>query len=164
MQAAAKLGISITISQVGSDLPSTGTPATASPIGRTKDWQPAFTLDEDGILHQLRATLVQAIDASMCKLLEHALLIHFIFTFAEEIWFADLYLTFHVLPYAAKLPLANLQQSPQQNPLVPNMQECIDAITEHQRLHALMKGEWVKGLLPQSSVRADYTVQRIRGT
>lgn len=127
MQAAAKLGISITISQVGSDLPSTGTPATASPIGRTKDWQPAFTLDEDGILHQLRATLVQAIDASM-----------------------------------SKLPLANLQQSPQQNPLVPNMQECIDAITEHQRLHALMKGEWVKGLLPQSSVRADYTVQRIR--
>lgn len=43
------------------------------------------------------------------------------------------------------------------------MQECVDAITEHQRLHALMKGEWMKGLLPQSSVRADYTVQRIRG-
>jgi hypothetical protein len=65
--------------------------------------------------------------------------------------------------YAAKLPLANLQQSPQQNPLIPIMQECVDAITEHQRLHALVKGEWVKGLLPQSSVRADYTVQRIRG-
>lgn len=65
--------------------------------------------------------------------------------------------------YAAKLPLANLQQSPQQNPLIPIMQECVDAITEHQRLHSLVKGEWVKGLLPQSSVRADYTVQRIRG-
>ncbi len=65
--------------------------------------------------------------------------------------------------YAAKLPLANLQQSPQQNPLIPIMQECVDAITEHQRLHALVKGEWVKGLLPQSSVQADYTVQRIRG-
>lgn len=39
----------------------------------------------------------------------------------------------------------------------------MDAIMEHQRLHALMKGEWGKGLLPQSSVRADYTVQRIRG-
>lgn len=65
---------------------------------------------------------------------------------------------------AAKLPLANLQQSPQQNPLIPIMQECVDAITEHQRLHALVKGEWVKGLLPQSSVRADYTVQRIRGS
>lgn len=127
MQAAAKLGISITISQVGSDLPTTGTPATVSPIDRTKEWQPAFTLDEDGILHQLRATLVQAIDAS-----------------------------------TSKLPLANLQQSPQQNPLIPIMQECVDAITEHQRLHALVKGEWVKGLLPQSSVRADYTVQRIR--
>lgn len=127
MQAAARLGISITISQVGSDLPTTGTPATVSPIDRSKDWQPAFTLDEDGILHQLRATLVQAIDTSM-----------------------------------PKLPLANLQQSPQQNPLIPIMQECVDAITEHQRLHALMKGEWVKGLLPQSGVRADYTVQRIR--
>lgn len=65
--------------------------------------------------------------------------------------------------YEAKLPLANLQQSPQQNPLIPIMQECVDAITEHQRLHSLVKGEWVKGLLPQSSVRADYTVQRIRG-
>ncbi|KAM3692302.1 hypothetical protein ACJW31_08G078200 [Castanea mollissima] len=127
MQAAARLGISITISQVGSDLPTTGTPTSVSPIDRTKEWQPAFTLDEDGILHQLRATLVQTIDSS-----------------------------------TSKLPLANLQQSPQQNPLIPIMQECVDAITEHQRLHALVKGEWVKGLLPQSSVRADYTVQRIR--
>lgn len=63
--------------------------------------------------------------------------------------------------FAAKL--SNIQQSPQQNPMIPIMQECVDAITEHQRLHALMKGEWVKGLLPQSSVREDYTVQRIRG-
>lgn len=125
MQAAAKLGISITISQVGSDLPTTGTPATVSPIDRTKEWQPTFTLDEDGLLHQLRATLVQALDVSLPK-------------------------------------LSNIQQSPQQNPMIPIMQECVDAITEHQRLHALMKGEWVKGLLPQSSVREDYTVQRIR--
>lgn len=57
----------------------------------------------------------------------------------------------------------NLQQSPQQNSLTPLIQECVDAITEHQRLIALVKGEWVKGLLPQSSVRADYTVQRIHG-
>lgn len=56
-----------------------------------------------------------------------------------------------------------MQQSPQQTPSVPIMQECVDAITEHQRLQALVKGEWVKGLLPQSSVRADYTIQRIRG-
>lgn len=54
-------------------------------------------------------------------------------------------------------------QHPQQNPLIPAIQECVDAITDHQRLHALMKGEWVKGLLPQSSVRADYAVQRIQG-
>lgn len=52
----------------------------------------------------------------------------------------------------------------QQNPMIPIIQECIDATTEHQRLRALMKGEWAKGLLPQSSVRADYTVQRIRGS
>lgn len=46
---------------------------------------------------------------------------------------------------------------------VPILQDCIDAITEHQRLCALVKGEWAKGLLPHSSVWADYTVQRIRG-
>ncbi|XP_062082026.1 uncharacterized protein LOC133788525 [Humulus lupulus] len=126
MQAAAKLGVSITISQVGSDLPSSGS-ATVSLVDRSKEWQPAVTLDEDGLLHQLRATLLQAIDAS-----------------------------------TPRLPQASLQQSPQQNALVPVMQECVDAISEHQKLQALMKGEWVKGLLPQSSVRADYTVQRIR--
>ncbi|KAK2643306.1 hypothetical protein Ddye_025069 [Dipteronia dyeriana] len=127
MNAASKLGISITISPVGSDLRTSGSPASVSPIDRTKEWQPAFTLDEDGLLYQLRASLVQSLDAS-----------------------------------TPKFPLANPQQSPQQNPMIPVMQECVDAITEHQRLHALMKGEWVKGLLPQSSVRADYTVQRIR--
>lgn len=56
-----------------------------------------------------------------------------------------------------------MQLSPQQTSLVTIMQDCVDAIAEHQRLQALLKGEWVKGLLPQSSVRADYTVQRIRG-
>ncbi|KAF7135917.1 hypothetical protein RHSIM_Rhsim08G0043200 [Rhododendron simsii] len=126
MQAATKLGISITISKVGSNLPTTGTRATVSSVERPDEWQPA-TLDEDSLLHQLRATLVQALDAS-----------------------------------TPKLPLGNMQQSPQQNPMIPIIQECIDATTEHQRLRALMKGEWAKGLLPQSSVRADYTVQRIR--
>lgn len=47
--------------------------------------------------------------------------------------------------------------------MVPLMQECVDAISEHQRLRALIKGEWVKGLLPQSSIRAEYTVRRIQG-
>lgn len=75
MQAAARIGISMTISQVGSDLPTAGIPATMFPIDRTKDWQPAFTLDEDGVLHQLRATLVQAIDASLRTLLHPVLLI-----------------------------------------------------------------------------------------
>lgn len=63
MQSAAKLGISITISQVGSELPSGGT-ATVSSMDRNKEWQPTVTLDEDGLLHQLRATLLQALDAS----------------------------------------------------------------------------------------------------
>ncbi|KAK7404686.1 hypothetical protein VNO78_05642 [Psophocarpus tetragonolobus] len=126
MQTAAKLGISITISQVGNDMLSTGTPAALPTIDKNQDWQPALSLNEDGLLHQLHSTLVQAIDSSKCML-------------------------FHI----------TMQQSPQQT-LVPNMQDCVDAITEHQRLQALVKGEWVKGLLPQSSVRADYTVQRIR--
>ncbi|KAL0418183.1 UNVERIFIED_CONTAM: Transmembrane protein [Sesamum radiatum] len=125
IEAAAKLNIPISISQVGSDSPSTPTIANASPIERNNEWKPAFAIDEDGLLHQLRASLVQALDAS-------------------------------------KLPTSNFQQSPQHAASVPLLQEAIDAITEYQRLHALMKGEWGKGLLPQSSVRADYTVQRIR--
>ena len=67
MQAAAKLGISITISQVGSDTPSENT-ATVSSTDR-KEWQPAFSLDEDGLLSQLRATLLQGLDASAGELL-----------------------------------------------------------------------------------------------
>lgn len=159
MEAAAKLGISITISQVGSDLPTIGTPTTVSPIDRTTEWQPTFTLDEDGLLHQLRATLVQALDASFRKLLHH---------YCIHVKFFELILMnlcggfmYSFSSFAAKM--FNMQQSPQQNPMIPIMQECVDAITDHQRLHALMKGEWVKGLLPQSSVREDYTVQRICG-
>ncbi|KAI3986197.1 hypothetical protein MKX01_004341 [Papaver californicum] len=123
MQAAAKLGISISVNQVGSDSPSTGAPTISSGDG-TKEWQPAYSQEEKEQLHNLRATLVQSLEG-----------------------------------YGSKFPLSNMQQSQQQVSLI---QECIDAITEHQRLHQLMKGEWVKGLLPQSSVRADYTVQRIR--
>ena len=67
MQSAAKLGISVTISKVGSDPPIGATPAAVSSIDR-KDWQPAFTLDEDGLLHQLRATLVQTLEAAMREL------------------------------------------------------------------------------------------------
>ncbi|KAK6936019.1 Cytochrome B561-related [Dillenia turbinata] len=67
MQTASKPGISNAMSQVGSDLPSTGAPASVSSIDRTKDWRPAFTLDEDCLLHQLRTTLVQVPDSLMCK-------------------------------------------------------------------------------------------------
>ncbi|KAI3870009.1 hypothetical protein MKX03_002041 [Papaver bracteatum] len=123
MQAAAKLGISISVNQVGSDSPSTGAPTVSSGDG-TKEWQPAYSQEEKEQLHNLRATLVQSLEG-----------------------------------YGSKFPSSNMQQSQQQISLI---QECVDAITEHQRLHQLMKGEWVKGLLPQSSVRADYTVQRIR--
>lgn len=124
-QTTATVGASVTVSQVGSDLPSTTTPVTLSPLGGTKDWQPTVTVDEDGILNQLRSTLLRSRDAPVAQ------------TFGSP-------------------------QQPQQNPLLPAIQTCIDAITEHQRLNTLMKGELIKGLLPQSSVRADFTVQRVQ--
>ncbi|CAN1182607.1 Transmembrane protein 209 [Linum perenne] len=125
MQTAADLGIAITVSQVGNSV--TGdTPATLSSIDG-KEWQAAFTIDEDGRLHQLRASLVHAIDAS-----------------------------------ASNFNQFNKQQSPQQNPMAPILQKCLDAVTEHQKLGALMRGEWGKGLLPYSNVREDLMVQRIR--
>jgi hypothetical protein len=162
MQAAAKLGITISISQVGSDAPSTGTISTASPIGRTSEWQPAFAVDEDGLLHQLRTTLIHSLDACLGKL------IHTLYqsSLGSQQACVDLSRIFYITVISfltAKLPLGNPQQSPQAISLVPLLQECVDAITEHQRLSAIVKGEWGKGLLPHSSVRADYTVQRIRG-
>lgn len=66
--------------------------------------------------------------------------------------------------FSAQATLAGAgAQQPQPNLLLPVIQACVDAITEHQRLNTLMKGELIKGLLPQSNVRADYTVQRVRG-
>nr|GEX06469.1 transmembrane protein 209 [Tanacetum cinerariifolium] len=103
MEATTKLGISVTISKVGIDL-------TAKAIAkvtfneRNNNWQPVYTLDEEG----------------------------FFFSYA---------------PLLFKLLIQC---------------ECLDIITEHQKLLALVKGELAKGLLPQSSVQADYTVQRIR--
>ncbi|VFQ98909.1 unnamed protein product [Cuscuta campestris] len=126
MEAAAKLGFAITVSQVGSETSGAAT-STASTSGMNNEWQSSFTLDEDGLLHQLRANLVQTVDS-----------------------------------YMSTLNSSNFQQSPQQITLIHAVQECINAITEHQRLLTLMKGEWGKGLLTQSTVRADYTVHRIR--
>nr|GFB59523.1 transmembrane protein 209 [Tanacetum cinerariifolium] len=63
MEAAAKLGISVTISKVGIDL-------TAQAIAkvtfneRYNNWQPVYTLDEEGLLLQLRTTLVQTLDST----------------------------------------------------------------------------------------------------
>lgn len=69
MQAVAKLGITITISQVGSETQGSETTASVSPIGRTNEWQPAFAVDEDGLLHQLRTTLIQSLDVCLSKLI-----------------------------------------------------------------------------------------------
>uniref|UniRef100_A0ACD5YM52 Uncharacterized protein n=1 Tax=Avena sativa TaxID=4498 RepID=A0ACD5YM52_AVESA len=124
-QTTASIGASVDVSQVGSDLPSTTAPISLSPLGGTKDWQPTVTVDEDGILNQLRSALLHSRNAPVAQ------------TFGSP-------------------------QQPQTNPLLPAIQACIDAITEHQRLNALMKGELIKGLLPQSSVRADYTVHRVQ--
>ncbi|CAN4120343.1 unnamed protein product [Withania somnifera] len=126
MQAASKLGITITVSQIGNGRPDTGTAAITT-TERTNEWKPSFSVDEDGLLHQLRVTLVQTLDSCM-----------------------------------PKSTTRGLQSSSLQNSLIPILQECIDAITGHQRLHSLMKGEWGKGLLPQSGVRPEYTVNRIR--
>nr|DAD21878.1 TPA_asm: hypothetical protein HUJ06_023341 [Nelumbo nucifera] len=71
MQAASKLGISITVNKVGSDSPNTGAPTTVSPIDGSKEWKPTFTLNEDGLLHQLRAALVQSLDIAAWQLLIH---------------------------------------------------------------------------------------------
>lgn len=64
MQAAAKIGISINISKVGSDSLKSGASASLSPVDGAKEWNPSFMLDEDGLLYQLRAALVQARDGS----------------------------------------------------------------------------------------------------
>lgn len=68
MQAAASVGIPITVSRVGSGTPTATVPINASPIDGAKEWQPTFALDEDGVLHRLRATLLQARDQSICQL------------------------------------------------------------------------------------------------
>lgn len=57
-QTTATIGTSVTVSQVGSDLPSTTAPLTLSPLGGTKDWQPTVTVDEDVILNRWRSTLL----------------------------------------------------------------------------------------------------------
>jgi hypothetical protein len=175
-QTTASIGASVNVSQVGSDLPSTTAPASLSPLGGTKDWQPTVTVDEDGILNQLRGALLQSRNAPVGKLLVYSEL-----SFCN---FACLYISINLrrkgflvwlkLVYASSLVLTSnyffppaqtfgSPQQPQSNPLLPAIQACIDAITEHQRLNALMKGELIKGLLPQSTVRADYTVHRVQG-
>lgn len=54
------------------------------------------------------------------------------------------------------------QHQPQQIAFLPLIQQCLDSITEHQRLKTLMKGEMIKGLLPQSTVPADFIFHRVR--
>lgn len=121
MQAASNLGANITVNQIGCDSSNTVIPVNVSPVYGMKDWQPTITLDEDGFLHQIYTSLVQARDGSM---------------------FAS--------------------QQPQQIALLPLIQQCLHSIIEHQRLKTLVKGEIIKGLLPQSTVPADFTYQRVR--
>lgn len=125
MQTAACNGASIAISQIGCDSSNTTMPV-VSPVYEMKEWQPTVTLDEDGFLHQLHISLVQARDGSL-----------------------------------SRSPISG-QQQPQQIALLSLIQQCLDAITEHQRLKTLIKGELIKGLLPQSTVPADFTVHRVR--
>jgi hypothetical protein len=68
-QTTATVGASVTVSQVGSDLPSTTAPVGLSPLGGTKDWQPTITVDEDGILNQLRTALLHSRDTPVGEFL-----------------------------------------------------------------------------------------------
>ncbi|KAG0611946.1 hypothetical protein M758_7G178800 [Ceratodon purpureus] len=121
MAAAGKLGQTLTVSPVGGPFK----PASAN--GVSSEWLPAAT-DEEAMLHQLRAALLQARDATP----------------------------------APQPGLFGLQSGSKERIVNPLIQECLDAVTEHQRLRLLMKGEWFKGLLPLSGVRPDAIVQRIR--
>lgn len=182
MQAAAKLGISINVSPVGGSKIDTAGTSQSSVDTPAQDWVSTFSPDEDALLHQLRVYLVQARDAPPSKL---GLCVHVLsivrkhvacvlgmnreFIFHCSSMFIE---SFRVhannnfsLFMASVAPQSSMfaTQPSQVWPVNPAIQECLDAVSEHQRLKALMKGEWAKGLLPQSSVRADYTVQRIRG-
>ncbi|PHT69310.1 hypothetical protein T459_28797 [Capsicum annuum] len=166
MLAAGKLGLTITVSQIGNGTPDTGT-AAISTTEMTNEWKPSFSVDEDGLLHQLRLSLVQALDSCMRKSLHPfkimSLAIHYLSSFiVGRVDVIILKYLVNASLVAARSTSGGLQPSSPQNSMIPIIQECIDAITEHQRLQSLMKGEWGKGLLPQSGVRAEYTVQRIR--
>lgn len=124
MAAAAKLGLSITVSQVGGKQQKSGLPVPVS----GEEWLSTMSPEEDALLNQLRALLLDARDA----------------------------------PPPPQPTLFGLQSPGPERVVNPLIQECLNAVTEHQRLWALMKGEWVKGLLPMSSMRPDLTVQRIR--
>ena len=71
-QTTASIGASVNVSQVGSDLPSTTAPVSLSPLGGTKDWQPTVTVDEDGILNQLRGALLHSRNAPVGELLVYS--------------------------------------------------------------------------------------------
>lgn len=121
MAAAAKLGQTLTVSPVGGKL------RPASGDGVASEWLSAAT-DDEAMLHQLRAALLQAREATP----------------------------------APQPGLFGLQSSGKERIVNPLVQECLDAVTEHQRLRLLMKGEWFKGLLPLSNVSPNAIVQRIR--
>lgn len=65
MQKTSNLGINVTISPVGSVLPLNGTFTTILPLDRTQGWQPHYTLDEQGLLQELRNSLIHTIVASI---------------------------------------------------------------------------------------------------
>ncbi|KAG8063881.1 hypothetical protein GUJ93_ZPchr0003g18631 [Zizania palustris] len=78
-QTTVSVGASVTVSQVGSDLPSTAAPVGLSPLGGTKDWQPTVTIDEDGILNQLRTALLHSRDAHVGESLVYFGILYFSF-------------------------------------------------------------------------------------
>ena len=66
-QAAAKLGLSINVSRIGGTTSdNVGSSQTTDPL--TREWACTFSPDEDALLHQLRAYVVQIRDASPSKI------------------------------------------------------------------------------------------------
>ena len=78
---AANIGVSIVVNPVGSDSMTASGPFDCSQLYGEREWQLTVTQDEDGLLHQLRALLIQARDASRSLFSFLLLSVHSFFLF-----------------------------------------------------------------------------------
>ncbi|KAF8081988.1 hypothetical protein N665_0853s0002 [Sinapis alba] len=143
MQKTSNLGLNVTTSPVGSVLPPNGNITTILTLDQTQGyWQPHYSLDEHGLLQELRDSLIYTIVASV----------------RAELRGKKQDQTVRQLLTAQQQHAVHQQQAVR----ISHIQECVNAISEYLRLQSLMKGEWASSLLPCNSFPVDYTVQRIR--